>query len=41
MRRHYIHFELYGAPAEKQMEWARHTRMMKRIQEMRAKWAGK
>jgi len=28
---------LYGAPPEKQIEWARHPQMMKRIQEMQAK----
>jgi len=28
----YIHPELYGAPAEKQIEWARHPRMMKQLQ---------
>jgi hypothetical protein len=33
----YIHPELYGAPAEKQIEWARHPQMMKRMKEMRAK----
>ena len=31
----YIHPELYGAPPEKQIEWARHPAMMKRMQEMR------
>jgi hypothetical protein len=31
----YIHPELYGAPAEKQIEWARHPEMMKRIQQQR------
>jgi hypothetical protein len=31
----YIHPELYGAPAEKQIEWARHPRTMKRMQERR------
>jgi TGF-beta propeptide len=29
----YIHPELYGAPAEKQTEWARHPQMMKQLQE--------
>jgi len=33
----YIHPELYGAPPEKQIEWARHPQTMKKIQEMRAK----
>jgi hypothetical protein len=32
----YIHLELYGAPAEKQIEWARHPKMMKRIQQQPA-----
>jgi len=29
----YIHPELYGAPPEKQIEWARHPQMMKRMKE--------
>jgi trimeric autotransporter adhesin len=29
----YIHPELYGAPAEKQTEWARHPQMMKQLKE--------
>ena len=33
----YIHPELYGAPAEKQIEWARHPAMMKRMKERKAK----
>jgi len=33
----YIHPELYGAPAEKQIEWSRHPQMMKRSAELRAK----
>ena len=37
LRGFYIHPELYGAPPEKQIEWARHPQMMKRMQEMRAK----
>src|SRR5271169_6314268 len=37
LRGFYIHPELYGAPAEKQIEWARHPTTMKRIQEHRAK----
>jgi hypothetical protein len=37
LRGYYIHPELYGAPAEKQIEWARHPQMMKKIQQMRAK----
>lgn len=31
----YMHPELYGAPAEKQTEWARHPQMMKKLQEHR------
>jgi len=31
----YIHPELYGAPPEKQIEWARHPEMMKKLQEPR------
>jgi hypothetical protein len=31
----YIHPDLYGAPQEKQIEWARHPEMMKRMQEQR------
>jgi trimeric autotransporter adhesin len=37
LRGFYIHPELYGAPPEKQIEWARHPQMMKRKQEMRAR----
>jgi hypothetical protein len=37
LRGFYIHPELYGAPAEKQIQWVRHPQLMKRIQEMRAK----
>jgi trimeric autotransporter adhesin len=29
----YIHPELYGAPPQKQIEWARHPEMMKKLQE--------
>ena len=29
----YIHPELYGAPAERQIEWARHPEMMKQMKE--------
>jgi len=32
---HYLHPELYGAPKEKGIAWARHPESMKRIQEMR------
>jgi len=37
LRGFYIHPDLYGAPAEKQIEWARHPQMMKRSAELRAK----
>jgi trimeric autotransporter adhesin len=37
LRGFYIHPDLYGAPPEKQIEWARHPQTMKKIQEMRAK----
>ena len=37
LRGFYIHPELYGAPPEKQIEWARHPQMMKKMQEMRAR----
>jgi hypothetical protein len=37
LRGFYIHPEFYGAPPEKQIEWARHPQMMKKMQEMRAK----
>ena len=33
----YIHPELYGAPEEKQIEWARHPQMMKEMKERREK----
>jgi len=33
----YIHPELYGAPQEKQIEWARHPQMMKHMAEMSAR----
>ncbi len=33
VRGFYIHPELYGAPAEKQIEWARHPQMMKQAKE--------
>jgi trimeric autotransporter adhesin len=32
---YYIHPELYGASPEKQIEWARHPQMMKKLQENR------
>jgi trimeric autotransporter adhesin len=34
---HYLHPELYGAPEEASIEWARHPQMMKRLKEMRGK----
>ncbi len=40
LRGFYIHPEFYGAPPEKQIEWARHPQMMKKIQEMQAKQLG-
>jgi hypothetical protein len=36
-RGYYIHPELYGASEEKQIEWARHPEMMRRIRETREK----
>jgi hypothetical protein len=33
----YLHPEFYGAPAEKQTEWARHPQLMKSLQEQGAK----
>jgi trimeric autotransporter adhesin len=35
LRGYYIHPELYGAPADRQIEWARHPQMMKRMQQLR------
>ena len=32
---HYLHPELYGAPEESSIEWARHPETMKRLKEMR------
>jgi hypothetical protein len=37
LRGFYIHPELYGAPPEKQIEWARHPQMMKKIQAAKAR----
>ena len=37
MRGFYIRPELYGAPAEKQIEWARHPQMMQKIKEAQAR----
>jgi len=36
-RAHYIHPELYGAPEEQSIDWARHPHMMKQMQEMQAR----
>ncbi len=36
-RGHYIRPELYGAPEESSIAWARHPKTMKRIKELRAK----
>jgi hypothetical protein len=33
LRGFYIHPDLYGAPEEKQIEWARHPQMMKQMKE--------
>ena len=33
----YLHPELYGAPEEARMEWARHPQMMKKLKELRQK----
>ena len=38
-RGHYLHPELYGAPAESSIEWARHPQIMKRLREVREKQA--
>jgi len=38
-RDYYLHPELYGAPEEKGIGWARHPEMMKRMKEHRAKSA--
>ncbi len=35
LRGFYIHPELHGAPPEKQLEWARHPELMKRIKDHR------
>ena len=34
-RGYYLHPDLYGAPADKQIEWARHPQMMKKLQAQR------
>jgi len=36
LRGFYIHPELYGAPEEKQIEWARHPQLMKQAKERRS-----
>lgn len=37
LRGYYLHPELYGAPDEKQIEWARHPQTMKRLKALREK----
>jgi hypothetical protein len=34
-RGHYLHPELYGAPEEASIAWARHPELMKRVKQMR------
>ena len=36
-RGYYLHPELFGQPNEKQIEWARHPKMMERLKEGRVK----
>ncbi len=36
LRGYYIHPELYAAPEEKQIEWARHPQQMEKLREIRA-----
>ena len=36
-RGHYIHPELYGAPEQQSIGWARHPEVMKRMQQNRAR----
>jgi trimeric autotransporter adhesin len=38
-RGHYLHPELYGAPEESSIEWARHPQLMKRLRDARKKQA--
>ena len=38
-RGHYIHPELYGAPEEASVQWARHPQLMRKMKEQRAKRA--
>jgi len=38
-RGHYIHPELYGAPEEAGVQWARHPQLMRKMKEQRAKRA--
>jgi hypothetical protein len=40
-RGRYVHPELYGAPEESSIEWARHPQMMKRLKEMREQAAAR
>jgi trimeric autotransporter adhesin len=40
-RGYYIHPELYGAPEEKGIEWARHPEIMKRVRETRQSQSAK
>ena len=35
LKGYYIHPDLYGQPEEKQIEWARHPQMMKKVQQVR------
>jgi trimeric autotransporter adhesin len=37
LRGYYIHPEPYGAPREKQIEWARHPDMMKKMRDMKSR----
>jgi hypothetical protein len=37
LRGFYIHPELYGAPPEKQIEWARHPQLMKQAKQLKAR----
>jgi trimeric autotransporter adhesin len=38
-RGHYVHPELYGAPEEASIEWARHPQLMKKLKEIRLQQA--
>lgn len=35
-RGYFIHPELYGAPVEKGIEWARHPQLIRQLREMQA-----